>query len=284
MNCRVSLVFSLCLLPLLVACPSGEGLLDTQGVGIARYQQDYNAQLGVVDYSGPARYELASGALPQGLSMDAAGRILGAPEWAGVHTFEVGVAGLRGIADFTGSVTIDVRFDQVEGLALGVERTWLNNFFHDPPIGANGWGGRWDGRGPDDTGMFDPWTRLAGTGVEGMDSIEFNFGIYLPGENGRDDQGGLDDVRIGDIPPGDLTVVQDVFEPVPETDPRPGQGYPSGHYAEGDDAVYDEATGTFTAGVDTGEVYVTFTHPSVAEPLELRMQVSAPDWCPDPGC
>ncbi len=39
MNCRVSLVLSLCLLPLLVACPSGEGLLDTQGVGIARYQQ-----------------------------------------------------------------------------------------------------------------------------------------------------------------------------------------------------------------------------------------------------
>ena len=150
------------LLLLLVACPTAEGLLDTEGVGIARYGQDYNAQVGVQDYSGPARYAISSGELPDGLSMDARGRILGTPLWAGLQAVEVTVTELRGLADITGPVEIDVRFDQVEGVFIGVERAWLNNFFHDPPHDQRDWDNRtWAGQGPDDTGMYDPWVRLA---------------------------------------------------------------------------------------------------------------------------
>lgn len=278
---RFSLL-SLC--TFLVACPMGVGVLDTEGVGVARYGQDYNAQLAVVDYDGPARYEVVEG-LPAGLTLDAAGRILGTPEWAGVITVEVSVTDLRGVEDFTDEFNIDVRFDQLEGAFIGVERTWLNNFFYDPPHDMDGWGGTWSGQGPDDSGMFDPWTRLAGTGVAGMSFIEFDFGIYLPGDNERNDGGGLDDERIGDFAPTELTSVLDVWEPVAETDAGPeGGGYPSGHYWDDDPAVYDEVLGTFTAGSDTGTLRATFTHADIETPLALRMQVSAPDWCPDPGC
>ncbi len=286
MNRRL-LLPSLCiLLPLIAACPSGEGALDTEGVGVARFGVDYNAQLGVVDYDGPARYDLV-GELPLGLTMDAAGRILGTPEWAGVTRFEVAVSGLRGIEDFTDFAEIDVRFDQVEGAFIGVERTWLNNFFHDPPHGVSGWGGRWSGRGPDDSGMYDPWTRLTGTGVDGMHSVELDLGLYLPGPNERNDGGGLDDVRIGDFEPDDLTIIVDEWAPVDEVDARPNSGYPSGHYHDGDPPVLedgDDGVLVFTAGSDTGTLRATWSHVDVFNALELRLQVSAPDWCPDPGC
>jgi len=285
MNRRFS-PLSLCiLLPALAACPSGEGALDTEGVGIARYGVDYNAQLAVENYDGPARYELVSD-LPAGLTMDAAGRILGTPEWAGITRFEVAVSELRGLADFTDTAEIDVRFDQVEGAFIGVERSWLNNFFHDPPHGVSGWGGRWSGRGPDDTGMYDPWTRLSGTGEEDSHTVDLDFGLYLPGDNDRNDGGGLDDVRIGDFGPDDLTLVLDDWAPVAEVDPLPNQGYPSGHYWDDDPPVLEDVGDVlrFTAGSDTGTLRATWSHVDVDRALELRLQVSAPDWCPDPGC
>jgi hypothetical protein len=267
-------------LPALVACPTREGELDTEGVGIARYEVAYNAQLGVLNYSGPARFTISGGALPDGLGMDAAGRILGTPAYAGVHRVEVTVTGLRGLDDFTGAAEIDVRYDRVESIFLGVERNWLNNFFHDPPFGEFGWGGEWYGQGPDGTGMYDPWTRVAEGGIDDTHTVELDFGIYLPGDNDRDDGGGLDDVRIADVAPSALTVILDDFVPVPNVDSA-GEDYPSRHYAEGDDPVYDTETGVFTAGVDTGTLRASFSIEGVESVLDLRLQVSAPDWCPD---
>ena len=74
-----------------------------------------------------------------------------------------------------------------------------------------------------------------------------------------------------------MTVTPGAWLEGEEADPA-GNSYPSGHYNEGDPTEYVGA-GWFQAGVDTGNLPVTVSHPDYPD-LVTNLQVVPPDWCP----
>ncbi len=262
-----ALVFLLSVLSLAMGCAPGQGRLDLSSLGAAEYDEEFSAQLSVVRitsngldaYSGPARYTVSTGDLPTGLSMNEAGAITGTPSWVGVFTAEVWVSDLRGIESFLEPMTITVTAENVNAF-LGHERDQLTQLYW-------GQGGK----------QSDMWTRATGGGGPGMNSYTMLPGVYAPGPNGIAEEGRNDDVLIGSVTRDEVEVNTGPWEEKDEVDPRPDQGYPSGHYNEGDPLTYD-GEWTFTAGSDTGEMAVTVIHPTYGRD-ETRVMVVPPDWC-----
>ncbi len=252
-------------LPLgVVGCAANTGQLDTSRVGEAAFGEAYSAQLGVVkvqgdgslsSYDGPASFTAADGALPTGLTMSEAGLISGTPEQFGTFQQEVWVSGLQKLESFLDIVTLEVT---AEGAFIGHERDQLTQITDLPGYRQS-----------------DIWLRPTGGGEPGQNTYTANVGIYLPGPNGLNDGGGIDDVRIADLSEDEVTVTVGTWEPVDEVDPSPG--YPSGHYTDGSPPTHDGGF-TFTAGSDTGEMPVTFSHATLGDDV-TRVMVIPPDWC-----
>lgn len=267
---------SLRLIPLLAlvltACPGTvEVALDTSGVTDATYGVDYAASLSLGDYSGTAAFSVNSGSLPRGLSLDAAGRISGTPEWVETTTAEVLVSGLDGADDFVGSVTVAVNTEGLDA-ALGFEHDFLNNFYDDFSPGR----------------MPNIWMRLEGTGVADQSQWTMNPGVYLPGPNGVHEDGidrghtdgSGDDVRIGDLDFRALEWDFHTWRPTIQPNAFPQNGYPSVHLPEGDSPTFT-GRGVFSAGVDGGQAILEITHPAYPNTVEKRVQIVPPDWCPN---
>ena len=105
-----------------------------------------------------------------------------------------------------------------------------------------------------------------------------NPGLYLPGPNGFNDGGDVDDQRIGDIAFSELIVEFTDWEPTGPVAANP-PGHPSDHNPEGDPPSYNSA-GTFSAGADGGEADVSLSHPDYPGQVDRRLLIVPPDWCP----
>lgn len=260
-------VFACALFTLLAACPEAEptpGALDLSGVADARFGEEYLGQLAVVGYDGPARFELNSGEWPQGLEMNASGRITGTATWIEAKTVDVFVSGLSGIDDFVGQVTVAVTAEFVEGTFLGYEHDQFNNMIDHPSREF----------------MSNIWVRITEVGIDDMSEWTMRPGIYLPGPNDTPEAGRGDDVRIGDIAFADLEWTFEDWEATEETQTFPSQGYPSVHLPEGEDPTISE-DGVFAAGVDGGQGRFHAEHPDLEGEIDQRFQVVPPDWCPN---
>ncbi|MCO4769984.1 MAG: hypothetical protein KDA24_08115 [Deltaproteobacteria bacterium] len=248
----------------LAGCGSNAGQLDLSAVGAAEFGEPYTAQLAVVrvqgdgsltSYNDAASFVAGEGSMPVGLTMNEAGLIEGTPTSVGVFEQQVWVSNLKNIESFLDLVTIEVT---AEGAFIGHERDQLTQITDLPGYRQS-----------------DIWLRPSGGGEEGMQTYTANVGIYLPGPNQVADGGGLDDVRIADLTVDEVTVTVGPWDEVGETDPRPG--YPSGHYNE-DSPVTHDGGFTFSAGSDTGEMDVSFSHPVLGIDA-TRVMVVPPDWC-----
>jgi hypothetical protein len=123
----------------------------------------------------------------------------------------------------------------------------------------------------------DMWVRIAVAGEPGMDSFELRPGLYTAGANGVHQQGGGDDVLVASLGIEEVTITPGAWLEAEEADAS-GPSYPSGHYNEGDPTEYTGA-GWFQAGVDTGDLPVTVSHPD-HDAIDTNLQVVPPDWCP----
>ncbi len=123
----------------------------------------------------------------------------------------------------------------------------------------------------------DMWVRVAEGGEAGQDSFELRPGLYSAGPNGLYEQGRNDDVLVESLDISEVTVTEGPWAESEEVDPN-GPSYPSGHYNEGDPTVY-AGGGIFQAGVDTGNLPVTISHPD-HDSIETNVQVLPPDWYP----
>ena len=260
-------LFALGLVTALSGCAGKEGMLDVSSVDSAIWGQEYSAQLGVVivekngslsSYDGPAAFSTSS-TMPAGLTLSEAGLITGTPTEIGAYSLEIWVSGLDKIESFLDLVDIEVTAEGVDAF-LGRERDQLTQLSE---LGQ--------------PRQLDMWVRAAGGGGPGMNAYTPNLGIYVAGPNGVAQGGWGDDERIADVDLSEVTVTTSKFQPVDEVDPS-GPSYPSGHYTDGNPAYFDEATGEFVAGSDTGEMDVTFTHPVFGEHV-TRLMVVPPDWC-----
>jgi hypothetical protein len=259
------------LLSTLIGCLSSDGggdavigTLDLSGVGTARFNEEYVGQVAVTNYDGPARFTLNGGALPEGLDMNAAGRVTGTALYVADGTVEVLVGDMDGIEDFVGNMTIGVTAEYVEDAFLGYDHDQLNNMYEHPSRRY----------------MGNIWMRITEVGIDDMSEWTMNPGLYTPGPNGQVEDGLGDDVRIGDVAFTDLEWEFENWEATEETDIDIPAGYPSQHLPEGDDpTVSDE--GVFTAGVDGGEGDFTAEHPDFPNVIVRKVQVVPPDWCPN---
>lgn len=247
-------------------CASKDGALDLSGVPDATWGEAYSAQLFVVRvqsngslsrYNGPASYLVGDGSMAEGLTLNEAGLISGTPTTIGAFEQQVWVSNMQGIESFVDVVTFDV---VAEGAFIGHERdqlTQISEMFGDV--------------------QTDIWLRPAEGGEQLMQVYTANVGLYLPGPNGEDEEGGGDDVRVGDLTPDEVTVTVGPWEEMNETDPYPG--YPSGHYNDGSPPTHTGGF-TFSAGSDTGEMDVSFSH-EIYGIDSTRVMVVPPDWCPN---
>lgn len=245
---------------LLMACPEPVApTFDASGVGPAIYDVEYTGVLALTGYDGPAAYRINGGTLPQGLELDAAGRITGLPGWVETQTVEVLVSGLDGADDLIGEVTVEVTTEGLDA-QLGYEHDQLNNMLM---VGDK---------------MTNIWLRVDGTGEEGMGEWTMNPGVYLPGEDGVHSAGRGDDVRIGDL---DFRALDWTFSNWRATrKDNTAPGYPSVHLPEGEPPSFT-GRGVFSAHADTGEADLTITHPAYHNTVEKLVQVVPPDWCPN---
>lgn len=253
---------------LLPACGPGQGrlgggdpALDLSELPDGTYGVEYQGRIRIQDYGGAVSLTQTGGSLPPGLAMDEAGRVTGTPEYIGEFSWDVLASGMNGVADFTGTVTMEVSAEGAEGVFLGYEHDQLNNFDQI--------GGR----------MRDIWLRPNGTG-EDQFTYTLNPGIYAAGPNGQPNRGRGDDIRIGDLTSADLEWT--LGEWVATSDPvlhEYEDGIFSQHVPEGDPPVVDTEAGTFTSGADAGEMPITLTHP-IYGTVETRLMVTVPDWCP----
>jgi hypothetical protein len=251
-------------LPLVAGCASKAGQLDLSGVPDAQFGEDYTGQLSVVrvqgdgslsSYDGAVSFAAGDGAMPDGLTMNEAGLITGNPSQVGTFEQQVWVSNMSGIESFLDLVTITVI---AEGAFIGHERDQLTQITDLPGYRQS-----------------DIWMRPVGGGGPGMDTYTANVGIYMPGPNGVEEAGGGDDVRIGDLTPGEVTVTVGPWQEMNETQPYPG--HPSAHLNDGSPVVH-EGGFTFSAGSDTGEMDVSFSH-EVYGLDSTRVMVVPPDWC-----
>jgi hypothetical protein len=112
----------------------------------------------------------------------------------------------------------------------------------------------------------DLWVRIAEGGEEGMDTVLLRPGLYRPGPDGVPEQGGGDDELIRLLDPSEVTIEVDLWtnaDGEPELDPATHEG-----------------DGLFVAGVDTGTLPFTMSHPDF-DPIDSKLQVVPPDWCPN---
>lgn len=249
--------FALCALILvLVACDNSGVLLGPGGTG-SRFQLDdsdvvpaevlapYSAQLAVVGYDGVTTWELSAGELPPGLGLQGSGAVSGTPTWLGSYEFDVRVTA-EGLGELIGAVSLDV-VPGAADLQLGWRRDQTTNLTDIEGL------------------MWGPWTRLAEAGLD-QATVVLDVGVYTAGLDGQHSHGAGDDLRVGDLDPGSVSVVEGVWVVVGNQE------------AEGSPMEYlgDLA---FQAGTDTGTLPVTLQHPDY-ESVETRVVVTPPDWCP----
>ena len=250
---------------LLAACPAGDPPeFDFSNLSDARYGEAYEAQIYLLDYSGPAAFTQVGGELPPGLSLDEAGSISGTPEYLGVFIFEVLASGITRSTDVIGTVSITVVAvgQTLEQTFVGYEHDQFNNMTERLDL------------------MRDIWMRITGGGIqgEGVNFWTMDPGIYLPGPNGFNDGGDLDDQRIGDLAFADLTVEFSNWQATGPVAANP-PGYPSEHNPENDPPNIS-SDGTFHAGADGGEADLLLSHPDYSGAVNRRVLVVPPDWCP----
>lgn len=247
----------------LCACPAGEPpAFDFSNLSDARFAEPYEAQIYLLDYTGPVSFTQVGGELPTGLSMNEAGTISGTPEYLGTFAFEVMASGLSRSEDTIDTVSINVVAvgDTLADAFVGYEHDQLNNMTERLDL------------------MRDIWLRVTGGGVEGLDSWTMNPGVYLPGPNGVSNGGDIDDVRIGDLSFSDLDVEFSNWEATGPVEANP-PAYPSEHNPENDPPTIT-SNGTFNAGADGGEAEVRISHPDYEGAVDRRVLLVPPDWCP----
>lgn len=245
----------------LAAC-SVEGVIDSSGVGSAPFGEPYVGELTVVDYSGPARWTVVGGALPEGLSLVETGRIEGTPTWLGAATFDVRVSDMERVEDALASVTIAVVGGAGTADAfLGFERDQLNNMADmtswNRPYGY----------------MSEIWVRPRGGGVSGMDSYTIKPAVFLPGDNGEAEGGLGDDRMIGTLDPSTVEFDLDDFAAVEGWSPDLPDRVQT---ADGEPVTLSGAE--VVAGSDTGKSDLVMTHAEWGT-VETEVNVVPPDWC-----
>jgi hypothetical protein len=255
----------------LTGCPATDGSFDLSGVPPGSLSQPYTGQIRVLDYDDVVRFDHVGGELPDGLEIDLAGAITGTPTVVGRSEITILATGMKRIEEFQAPVAIDVA--PPEGAFLGFDHTQLGNLSNVVEQGPDGL-------------MRDVWVRVDEGGEPDQQTFTIDTGLYLPGlnllaEDGMDDggiAGRFDDVRIADVPFGELELEFTSWEATEEEWYDPGSSYPSPHLPEGDPPSIN-SSGTVTAGVDAGGAALKMTHPVYGE-LTTRILVVPPDWCP----
>jgi len=250
----------------LAGCPPGEPPeFDFSNLTDARFGEAYTGQIYLEDYDGPVSFTEVGGEVPPGLSLDEAGRITGTPEYLGTFTFEVLASGLASEPPETfGTIALNVVAvgETLDAVFIGYEHDQFNNMTERLDL------------------MRDIWLRVTGGGIQGdgVNSWKMNPGLYLPGPNGLNNGGDVDDERIGDISFGDLEVSFSIWEATGPVAANP-PSYPSDHNPE-DDPPSIGSDGTFRSGADGGEAEVSLSHLDYQGSVERRVLIVPPDWCP----
>ncbi len=207
---------------------------------------DYSGRVLVEGYDGDATFSIAQGSMPPGLTLADTGAVSGMATTLGEWEVWIRVVDMT-IADALGCVAITVT-DLPKDAFLGYvhdQRTYLTE---------------------NEGVQVDLWVRIAEGGEDGQDEVLLRPGIYQPGPDGVNDQGGGDDELVRLLDPSEVTIEPDLWvnaDAEPDLDPSTYEG-----------------DGLFVAGVDTGELPFTLSHPDF-EPVDSKLQVIPPDWCPD---
>ncbi len=257
---------------LLTGCPPLPGAFDLTDVPNGLYGEVYSGQVAIQDYEGQVRFDHVGGELPLGLAIDRAGAITGTPTDVGSFEITLLATGMKRIDDFQGTVAFSVAAP--ENAFLGWDHTQLNNFAN---LAQSVPGGM----------IRDVWVRVQEAGEQNQIAYTIDTGLYLPGENllaekGQDDEGILgryDDVRIADVPFGELELEFTGWKATRQEWYDPDSGYPNPHIPDGDPPSVS-SSGVVTAGVDSGEADLKMIHPMYGE-LTARVMVFPPDWCPE---
>lgn len=219
--------------------------LDDSELPTAVEGSAYDGRVLVSGYDGDGVFSLALDSPPPGLALSEDGRVAGTPIELGTWDLWIRVQQMT-IDDAFGCVQIEVR-ELPKDAFLGYvhdQRTFLTN---------------------EEGVQQDLWVRIAQGGEEGMDTVLLRPGLYRPGEDGLAQQGGGDDELIRLLDPDDVTIETDLWvngDAEPVLDPASHAG-----------------SGLFVAGVDTGTLPFTLSHPDF-ESIESKLQVVPPDWCP----
>jgi len=249
-----------------IGCPPGEPPpFDFSNLTDARFGEAYSGQIYLEDYDGPAVFTEVGGELPPGLTLNEAGQVTGTPEYLGTFTFEVLASGLSSSPTETfGTVALTVVAvgETLDALFIGYEHDQFNNMTERLDL------------------MRDIWLRVTGGGIQGdgVNSWTMNPGLYLPGPNGFNDGGDVDDQRVGDMDFSDLEIAFSAWQATGPVEPNP-PSYPSAHVPE-DDPPSIGSDGTFRSGADGGEAEVVLSHPDYPGNVERRVLIVPPDWCP----
>ncbi len=245
-----------------MGCPSeapprvaSERVVDASGAGPGALFAPYEAQLALAP-AASATWVLSAGALPSGVALSDAGALSGTPDWTGASSATV-TALVDGEPPVTGTVSIMID--------PGEQPVFLG-FVRAPFLAPAG-----------TVLLGDLWGRADGGGEPGQGRVSIDPGWYLAGLDGLPEGGGGDDVRVGDLVPGqDVDVIVGQWLPSDEVAPDPPLD-PSGHTNEGSPPRYEPPE--FVAGSDTGRLSVTLWRAD-SDPLLTRFAVVPPDWCP----
>jgi hypothetical protein len=220
--------------------------LDVSYLSPALVLAPYSAGIRVQGWGGEPTFAVEAGTLPPGLELTAAGVVQGTPTWLGSWTVTVRASGMS-FPDSVGPVTIPVVDDGTVG--LGFTHDQLNNMqdIDGGPL------------------MNRPWLRIGGGGEPGMDTWTMEPGLYAAGPNGVHELGYGDDVLVGELEDGAVTLsVQEWLGATPEwdtNDPATLQGM------------------TATAHGDTGTLTLQLAHPDWRNEV-VEVIAVPPDWCP----
>ncbi len=174
----------------LCGCPSASTRGFSSGPGGADPTLELRADLAVaellVEYEGcvelvsgdAASFSLTGGVLPPGMDLREDGLLRGAPGYLGSYSFTVTATLASGASDSL-DLTLLVEPGATEVFA---------GFPRNPFVSYSGM-----------EFLGDLWVRIDGGGVDGLSSVVFAPGFFVPGANGVFDGGGGDDVRVGEI-------------------------------------------------------------------------------------